>query len=141
MQVGYFSSGRNAGFIIDVQHSIVGDPNFTLDDQKWRFRLNRYVIDRMVKIKEENNLQIDWKQVGMHQTAREKGSLKYLNMLAEFLDVMGAEYHWFDKDEAAKRLGTDFYFKALYTLGTILINPSETVRGTSYCFTKERSCF
>ena len=105
MQVGYFSSGRNAGFIIDVQHSIVGDPNFTLDDQKWRFRLNRYVIDRMVKSKEENNLQIDWKQVGMHQTAREKGSLKYLNMLAEFLDVMGAEYHWFDKDEAAKRLG------------------------------------
>lgn len=59
MQVGYFSSGRNAGFIIDVPHSIVGDPNFTLDDQKWRFRLNRYVIDRMVMIKEENNLQID----------------------------------------------------------------------------------
>jgi hypothetical protein len=59
MQVGYFSSSQNAGFIIDVQHSIVGDPNFTLDDQKWRFRLNLYVIDRMVKIKEENNLQID----------------------------------------------------------------------------------
>lgn len=59
MQVGYFSSAQNAGFIIDVQHSIVGDPNFTLDDQKWRFRLNRYVIDRIVKIKEENNLQID----------------------------------------------------------------------------------
>lgn len=78
----------------------------------------------MVKIKEENNLQIDWKQVGMHQTAREKGSLKDLNVLAEFLDVMGAEYHWFDKDEAAKRLGTDFYFKALYTPDTILINPS-----------------
>ena len=56
MQVGYFSSGRNGGFIIDVTLSIVGDPNFTLDDQKWKFRLNQYVIDRMVKIKEENNL-------------------------------------------------------------------------------------
>lgn len=43
----------------------------------------------------------------MHQTAREKGCLKYLNMLAKFLDVMGAEYQWFDKDEVAKRLGTD----------------------------------
>lgn len=103
MQVGYFSSAQNAGFIIDVPHSIVGDPNFTLDDQKWKFRLNRYVIDRMVKIKEENNLQIDWKQADMYQTAREKGCLKYLNMLAEFLDVMGAEYQWFDKDEVAKR--------------------------------------
>ena len=51
----------------------------------------------------------------MYQTAREKGCLKYLNMLAEFLDVMGAEYQWFDKDEVAKRLGTYFYFKALYT--------------------------
>ena len=89
MQVGYLSSDRNAGFIIDVPPSIVGDPNFTLDDQKWRFRLNRYVIDRMVKIKEENNLQIDWQQAGMHQTARENGSLKYLNMLADFLDVYG----------------------------------------------------
>lgn len=141
MPVGYFSSGRNAGFIIDVPHSIVGDPNFTLDDQKWRFRLNRYVIDRMVKIKEENNLQIDWQQAGMHQTAREKGSLKYLNMLAKFLDVMGAQYQWFDKDEVAKRFGTDFYFKALYTPGTILINPSETVRGLATVLPKNVHVF
>ena len=99
MPVGYFSSGRNAGFIIDVPHSIVGDPHFTMDDQKWRFRLNKYVIERMAKIKEENHLEVDWQQAGMFQTARENGSLKYLNMLAEFLDVMEAEYKWMDKEE------------------------------------------
>ncbi len=94
-----------------------------------------------MKIKEENNLQIDKKQAGMHQTAREKGSLKYLNMLAEFLDVIGAEYQWLDKDEVAKRLGTDFYFKALYTLGTILINPSETVWGLATVLPKNVNVF
>ena len=77
----------------------------------------------------------------MHQTAREKGSLKYLNMLAEFLDVIGAEYQWFDKDEVAKRLGADFYFKALYTPGTILINPSETVRGLATVLPKNVHVF
>ena len=44
----------------------------------------------------------------MYQTAREKGCLKYLNMLAEFLDVMGAEYQWFDKDEVAKSENSKF---------------------------------
>ncbi|MBR1613669.1 MAG: FAD-binding oxidoreductase [Succinivibrio sp.] len=141
MPVGYFSSGRNAGFIIDVPHSIVGDPHFTMDDQKWRFRLNKYVIERMAKIKEENNLEVDWQQAGMFQTAREKGSLKYLNMLAEFLDVMEAEYKWMDKEEVTSKLGTDFYFKALYTPGTILINPSETVRGLATVLPKNVSVF
>lgn len=77
----------------------------------------------------------------MPQTAREKGCLKYLNMLAKFLDVMGAEYQWFDKDEVAKRLGTDFYFNALYTPGTILINPSETVRGLATVLPKNVHVF
>lgn len=77
----------------------------------------------------------------MYQTAREKGCLKYLNMLAEFLDVMGAEYQWFDKDEVAKRLGTYFYFKALYTPDTILINPSETVRGLATVLPKNVHVF
>lgn len=127
--IGYFSSGRNAGFIIDVPHSIVGDPKFTFEDQKWRFRLNRFVIERMSKIKEEHHLECDWHKDGMHQAAKIKSNLSYLEQLAEFLDVMDAPYEWFDAADTAQRLGTEFYIKSLYTPGTILINPSETVRG------------
>lgn len=127
--VGFFSSGRNAGFLIDVPHSIVGDGSFSMEEQQWRFRLNKYVIARMKKIKDDHNLELDWSYSGMHQAAREKGSLKYLNMLADFLDKMEAEYTWFGKEETTARLGTDFYFKSLYTPGTILMNPSEVVRG------------
>lgn len=54
---------------------------------------------------------------------------------------MGAEYQWFDKDEVAKRLCTDFYFKALYTPDTILINPSETVRGLATVLPKNVPVF
>ena len=139
--IGYFSSGRNAGFIIDVPHSIVGDPKFTFEDQKWRFRLNKFVIDRMTGIKDENHLECDWAQDGMHQAAKISSNLAYLEELSKFLDVMHAEYKWFDKDETAERLGTDFYIKSLYTPGTILINPSETVRGLATVLPKNVKVF
>lgn len=139
--IGYFSSGRNAGFIIDVPHSIVGDPKFTFEDQKWRFRLNKLVIERMKKIKEENHLECDWHQDGMHQAARIKSNLSYLEQLAEFLDVMEAPYQWFDAAETSQRLGTNFYIKSLYTPGTILINPSETVRGLATVLPENVSVF
>lgn len=139
--VGYFSSGRNAGFIIDVPHGIVGDPAFTFEDQQWRFRLNKFVIARMEKIRADNNLQINWHKHGMHQAAHLKTSLSYLNELAKFLDTMKAEYHWFDKEETSSRLGTGFYFKSLYTPGTILMNPSEAIRGLATVLPKTVEVF
>ena len=77
----------------------------------------------------------------MHQAARIKSNLSYLEQLAEFLDVMEAPYQWFDAAETSQRLGTNFYIKSLYTPGTILINPSETVRGLATVLPENVSVF
>lgn len=129
LKIGSFSSGKNAGFLIDVPHAIVGDPKFSEDELKWRFRLNRYVIDRMDQIRKKHSLILDWEQRGMHQAAHEQSGLKYLYELSRFLDKFEAPYAWFNQEDTASRLGTSFYFKSLYTPGTVLMNPSEVVRG------------
>lgn len=129
LRVGMGDSGRNAGFMIDVPHVTVGDPKTDLDHHKWRHRLNMIVINRMRKIKEEHNLQVDWRECGKHLAVREKRYVSSLDNLARFLDTIGGESELVEHDELAKRLGTDYYLKSLFTPGTILINPAEVVRG------------
>jgi glycine/D-amino acid oxidase-like deaminating enzyme len=129
VQVGMGDSGRNAGFMIDVPHVTVGDPSMSIDDHKWRFRLNKIVIDRMRRIKNENELQCDWQECGKYLAAREKSCLSSLDNLASFLDSIGEPSQMIEKDELERKLGTGYYIKALYTPGTILINPAEVVRG------------
>ncbi|WP_447785141.1 NAD(P)/FAD-dependent oxidoreductase [Pseudomonas germanica] len=127
--VGMGDSGRNAGFMIDVPHVTVGDPKVDQDHHKWRLRLNSVVINRMRKIKEDHNLQFDWRESGKYLAAREQRCLPALDNLANFLEGIGGESRMLDREETAASLGTDYYIKSLYTPGTILINPAEVVRG------------
>lgn len=127
--VGMGDSGRNAGFMIDVPHVTVGDPKTDLDHHKWRLRLNNVVIDRMRSIKNKHNLQCDWNECGKYLAARETRCLPALDNLARFLDGIDRESRMLEREEATAALGTSYYIRALYTPGTILINPAETVRG------------
>lgn len=129
VQVGMGDSGRNAGFMIDVPHVTVGDPKVDQDHHKWRLRLNTVVIDRMRKIKNDHNLQFDWRESGKYLAAREARCLPALDNLSRFLDGIGHENRMLDHGETAAALGTNYYIKSLYTPGTILINPAEVVRG------------
>ncbi len=129
MRVGMGDSGRNAGFLIDVPHVTVGDPRTDLDHHKWRYRLNKIVIDRMRGIKEKNNLQFDWRESGKHLAAREPSCLPSLDNLARFLDRIGGSSRMIEKADIPSVLGTDYYIRSLYTPGTVLINPTEVVRG------------
>ncbi|EAV7066929.1 FAD-binding oxidoreductase [Salmonella enterica] len=122
-------SGRNAGFMIDVPHVTVGDPKFDQDHHKWRHRLNTIVIDRMRRIKNEHQLQVDWKESGKYLAAREKKCLPALTNLERFMEQIGGESQMLNRAQLADKLGTDYYLQGLYTPGTVLINPAETVRG------------
>ena len=141
LPVGMGDSGRNAGFMIDVPHITVGDPKTSMDDHKWRYRLNTVVIDRMRRIKNDNNLQVDWQECGKYLAAREKSCLGSLDFLATFLEGIGGESRMVERDELAKKLGTNYYIRALYTPGAILMNPSETVRGLATALPKNVHVF
>ena len=59
LPVGYYSSGRNAGFVAlaQVAKALIGFDHFTLDDQRWLLHLNRTVVSRIEKIKEQSKLE------------------------------------------------------------------------------------
>lgn len=128
VQIGMGDSGRNAGFMIDVPHVTVGDPKSDVDHHKWRLRLNNIVIDRLRSIKNEHNLQCDWRESGKYLAAREQRCLPALDNLARFLETIGGESKMLSHEETAAALGTSYYIKSLFTPGTILINPAEVVR-------------
>lgn len=126
--VGMGDSGRNAGFLIDIPHATVGDPEADLFHHQWRFRLNRLVIDRLRRIKTDHHLDFDWRECGKHLAAREARHLGSLETLARLLDALKTESRFLDSAELACTLGTDYYIRSLHTPGTVLINPAEAVR-------------
>ncbi|MHC5307454.1 NAD(P)/FAD-dependent oxidoreductase [Bartonella sp. LJL80] len=128
LKIGMGDSGRNAGFLMDVPHSF-GEPGMTIADHQYRMKLNRIVIARMDAIRVANNLTCDWRQSGKYLAAREPRFLKNLYAMADIIDRIGEESRLIDKATLAEKLGINYYIKALYTAGTCLINPSETVRG------------
>lgn len=127
LPIGMGDSGRNAGFLIDVPHSF-GEPGITLDDHKWRMKLNNIVINRMRKIIADNELKCDWDECGKYLAARNKRYIKHLEGAASDLDKLEQPYKMLEKEELPPLLGTDYYVKALYTYGTVLINPADVVR-------------
>lgn len=128
LKIGMGDSGRNAGFLMDIPHSF-GEPGVTMDDHKYRFHLNKIIIERMRTIKNRHKLDIDWVESGKYLAGHETKYLKNLEALANIVAGVGSTSKIIEKDELAEKLGTRYYQRALYTAGTVLINPSETVRG------------
>ena len=131
LPVGYFSSGRNAGIISRIQTAkpIIGRNRFSIDDQKWLLRLNRLVFDRWDAIRKQKQLDFTWRQDGLYKAVVEKNNRQDLRELALLLDRLDVEYTLYNSKETAQRLGTDFYEESLFIDESVLINPSETIRG------------
>jgi len=123
LEVGQGTSGRNAGFIIDLPHNLDSEePNPELD-AKVR-DLNCFAIQRLKRIQEQQGHDVCWHPAGKYFAAREE---KHFSSLAAFiatLEAMGEKYEVLDGDALAKKLGTHYYKRAVYTPGNILMNPA-----------------
>jgi len=140
LQIGMGDSGRNAGFLIDVPHSF-GEPGISAEDHKWRLKLNNIVIDRMRNIRQKNNLACDWQETGKYLAAHEEKYIKNLEGAAGVLDLLDAPYKMISKDELPGLTGTHYYKQALYTLGTILLNPADVIRSLATALPENVSVF
>lgn len=140
LKIGMGDSGRNAGFLIDVPHSF-GEPGITADEHRWRLKLNNIAIDRMRKIRDDNKLDFDWQEVGKYLATSETKFTKNLEGAAGVLDLLNEPYKMIPKQELPGVLGTDYYVQALYTYGTVMLNPSEVVRGLATALPENVSVF
>lgn len=138
--VGQGTSGRNAGFVIDVPHNLDSGKTDLEHDQKL-YKLNTFAIERLRSFKDRHAIDCAWQNAGKYMSAHEESNISGLEHFIETLKVSGFEYEIFEGSTLKKRLGTDYYRMAVYTPGNILINPSSLIRGLATALPKTVSLF
>ena len=129
IKIGNGDSGKNAGFIIDVPHNFGDQGNTSFEDNHMYYKLNTFIIKRLEKTILDSGIQVDWDPCGKYLCCAIEQSYKLLEEEAHDLDKMGAKYEILEGTDLAKRLGTSYYKKALYTPGSLLVNPADVLRG------------
>ncbi|EGB14463.1 FAD dependent oxidoreductase [Pseudodesulfovibrio mercurii] len=130
IKIGDNDSGKNAGFIIDVPHDFGDQGASSFEENQKYFQLNTFIIKWMEDtIKEKGIEDVDWDHCGKYLCCAETKSFKLIDHEIEELKRMNCNYEVVEGDELYRRTGTRYYKKALYTGGTVLINPADVLRG------------
>ena len=129
--VGQGTSGRNAGFVIDVPHNLDASKSDVEHDRKL-FELHTFAIERLRSFKDRHAIDCAWQDAGKYMSAHEESNIAGLKHFEETLKLGGFDYQWLEGAELKKRLGTSYYRAAVYTPGNVLINPSSLIRGLAH---------
>ncbi|WP_324709826.1 NAD(P)/FAD-dependent oxidoreductase [Pseudomonas citronellolis] len=129
-EVGFGSSGRNSGFAIDLPHDIgapdyIGDPAIA----RMSLKLNLFAQGVITSLVARHGIDCQLKPVGKYQAAVEDKGLRVLEAYKSGLEKLGQAYQIIEADELPAHLGTSFYRRALYTPGTLLLQPASLVKG------------
>ncbi len=125
-RVGYGTSGRNSGFIIDTPHLTEH-----LSEQDNR-RVSRLIVAGLADLErhvKEHNIDCEWSQRG-HLTTVVKPEREWkLHATTRTLDAAGEDYAWYDRNDIAKVTGSTHYHAAVLTPRSVLLNPAAMCRG------------
>lgn len=129
-EVGYGTSGRNAGFAIDLPHDIgaedyIGD----IDIAKTVLKLNLGGQQYLKDLIERYDIECQFRHCGKYQAAIEGRGIAVLDAYRRGLDKLGQPYEVVEGRDLPEHIGTDFYRKGLFTPGTALLQPSALVKG------------
>ncbi|MGC4012346.1 MAG: FAD-binding oxidoreductase [Pseudomonas sp.] len=133
-EVGYGTSGRNAGFAIDLPHDIGADDYIgDIETAKTTLKLNLGGQSLLRDLVERHGIDCQMKACGKYQAAIEDRGIAVLEAYQRGLDKLGQPYQMIEGDDLPAHIGTHFYRKALFTPGTVLIQPSALVKGLADC--------
>ena len=129
-EVGFGTSGRNAGFAIDLPHDIgaedyIGD----IDIAKTILKLNLGGQQCLKDLIERYNIDCQFRHCGKYQAAIEDRGIAVLDAYRRGLDKLGQPYEVIEGRDLPEHIGTHFYRKGLFTPGTALLQPSALVKG------------
>lgn len=128
--VGFGASGRNSGFAIDLPHDI-GAPDYIgdLPSARMNLKLNVRAQTILQQLIAEHGIDCQLRSDGKYQAAVEAKGLGVLEAYRSGLDKLGQPYQMIEGADLPDHLGTHFYRKALFTPGTLLLQPAALVKG------------
>ncbi|MFU8927022.1 NAD(P)/FAD-dependent oxidoreductase [Acinetobacter puyangensis] len=128
--VGFGTAGRNAGFAIDLPHDIgaedyIGD----IEIAKTTLKLNLLGQSILRTLVETHAIDCHMRASGKYQAAVENRGIAVLEAYQRGLDKLGQNYEVIRRKDLPDHIGTSFYQQALFTPGTVLLQPSALVKG------------
>ncbi len=129
-EVGFGTAGRNAGFAIDLPHDIgaadyIGD----LGTANLVLKLNKLGQTYLKDIVDLYGIDCQMCASGKYQAAVEERGIAVLDAYRGGLDRLGQPHEVIEGKDLPDHIGTGFYKKALFTPGTMLVQPSALVKG------------
>ncbi|OYR19647.1 NAD(P)/FAD-dependent oxidoreductase [Brucella thiophenivorans] len=128
-EVGKGTSGRAAGFAIDLPHNVSSSMEELAKSHSYR-ALARAAIDHLKQQIDRFNIDCDWRKDGkFHAAVSDQGVRDVLTPTIKELERLKEPFDYLEGDQLAKRLGTNHFKAAIFTYGTSLLNPAALVRG------------
>ncbi|MRW89885.1 FAD-dependent oxidoreductase [Duganella sp. FT80W] len=129
-EVGFGTSGRNAGFAIDLPHDIGADDYIgDIGIAKSTLKLNRTGQNILHSLVQQHGIDCHMRPSGKYQAAVEDRGIAVLDAYRRGLDKLGEPYEIISGQDLPDHIGTTFYRQALFTPGTMLLQPSALVKG------------
>ncbi|MBD8528933.1 MULTISPECIES: FAD-binding oxidoreductase [unclassified Massilia] len=129
-EVGFGTSGRNAGFAIDLPHDIGADDYIgDIAIARSTLKLNRLGQTILHGLVEQHAIDCHMRPSGKYQAAVEPRGIAVLDAYRRGLDKLGEPYEVIDGKDLPEHIGTSFYRQGLFTPGTMLLQPSALVKG------------
>lgn len=132
LKIGHGASGRNSGFVIDQPHK--RDLELGSSEHKRKtIRLNREAIAYLQTQIDNYGIKCQWSAAGKYQAAVGARGEKFLSVYEQLLRDEGEPYEVLTGDALKGVFGTEFYSRAVYTPGGMLMQPAALIRGLSNC--------
>ncbi len=128
-RIGFGTSGRNSGFVLDQIFLSTHPPARNLAVAQRRMRLCDGGLNALKRLVSQHDIDCDWHEWGkLHVAAVAEGNAG-LERQIQGLQTLNVPYRFMDGDEVAAITGSQYYGGGLKTQGTALVNPAALCRG------------
>lgn len=130
--IGEAAAGRNSGFIIDLPHDVSSDDygGDVLAKSRQAITISRSAINLAAMIAAEQGWSREiFDPCGRYSAAMGKEGDRHLIEYASLLNKLGEDYRMLDASEIAAVTGSSAYSSALFTPGTVIVQPAAYIRG------------
>ena len=134
--IGEAAAGRNSGFIIDLPHEVASDDygGDTMTKSREAIEISRTAIALAGSIAAEQGWGRDiFDPCGRYSVAISDEGDRHLADYAGDLVKLGEAHRLLGKREIAEVTGSDAYTSALFTPGTVMVQPAAYIRGVADC--------